>query len=93
MKTLTETTLAEVTARPTAAALPCYVRMPLPGCPCPITGLRRGALYALASQGKIKTCTIRKKNSLRGVRLVSVSSLIAFVESCADEPSSASTTE
>lgn len=87
--TLREQTLAEITARPNAAALPAWIRMPLPGCPCPITFLRRGALYALAAQGKIKTATIRKKGSLRGIRLVNVESLLRYVESCADEPSPA----
>ena len=94
--TLREQTLAEVTARPNPAALPAFIRMPQPGCACPITGLRRGALYALyalAVQGKIKTSTIRKKGSLRGIRLVSVSSLISYVESCVDTPETTEETD
>lgn len=71
---------------PNGGTLPAYVRMPLPGNACPITGLRRGALYALAQGGKIKTATIRRPGSMRGIRLCHVESLLLYIASCADAP-------
>lgn len=79
-------TLSQTITTPNGGTLPAYVRMPQPGCACPITGLRRGALYELARAGKIKTATIRRKGSMRGIRLVHVESLLAYVASCADAP-------
>ena len=84
--TLREQTLSATIKTPNGGTLPAYVRMPQPGTACPITGLRRGALYELAREGKIKTSTIRRKGSMRGIRLVNVESLLAFVAQCHDAP-------
>lgn len=84
--TLREKTLSAQITTPNGSTLPAYVRMPQPGGACPITGLRRGALYELAREGKIKTATIRRKGSMRGIRLVNVESLLLFVNQCQDSP-------
>jgi hypothetical protein len=84
--TLREQALSANITTPQGGTLPAYVRMPQPGNACPITGLRRGALYELARAGKVKTATIRRKGSMRGIRLVQVESLLAYVASCADAP-------
>lgn len=84
--TLREQTLSATITTPSGGTLPAYVRMPQPGNAEALTGLRRGALYELAKEGKIKTATIRRKGSMRGIRLVHVESLLAYVASCADTP-------
>ena len=84
--TLREQALCGTITAPNGGTLPAYIRMPQPGNACPITGLRRGALYALAQAGKVKTCTIRRPGSMRGIRLVNVESLLLYVASCTDTP-------
>ena len=84
--TLREQTLSATITTPSGTIAPAYVRMPAPGRCCPITNLRRGVLYELARAGKIKTATLKRKTSTRGVRLISTSSLLAYIASCEDSP-------
>lgn len=84
--TLREQTLSATITTPSGTIAPAYVRMPAPGRCCPITGLRRGVLYELAREGKIKTATLKRKASNRGVRLLNVQSLLAYCAQCEDSP-------
>jgi hypothetical protein len=43
-------------------------------------GLGRSSLYELISEGRIKTASLRKRNALRGTRLINRDSLAAFID-------------
>ncbi len=45
-----------------------------------VFGIRRGSLYGLASQGKIKSCLLRIRGNRLGIRLWSVDSIRAHIE-------------
>jgi len=49
-----------------------------------ISGIGRSSLYTLIKEGKIKSVCLRKRNSVRGIRLVNADSLNAFIESFAN---------
>jgi hypothetical protein len=61
---------------------PEFIRMPegVRGARCPLTGLSRAYLYLLAKQGLIETRQLTHKGGTRGVRLIRVSSLLAYIE-------------
>ena len=44
----------------------------------------RSSLYELISEGKIKSASIKKRGNIRGIRLISVASIEAFLESLAE---------
>ena len=50
-----------------------------------LSGLTRSLLYDHIRKGDIKSVCLRKRNSVRGVRLVNVDSLNAFIASFAEE--------
>jgi hypothetical protein len=60
-------------------ARPEFVRMPRPGSVCPWTGLGRSYLYQLATEGKIKTLSLRKRGAARGVRLIKLDSVLEYL--------------
>ena len=91
--TLKERTLSATTITESGAVLPQYIRMPAPGRSCSITGLRRGLLYELARDGKIKTAVLKRKSAQRGVRLILVSSLLAYCNQCLETPENVETDE
>lgn len=66
-------------------ARPEFIRMPRPGSVCPHTGLGRSHLYQLATDGLIKTVSLRKRGSLRGVRLIRLDSVFEYIEKVAKE--------
>jgi hypothetical protein len=45
-----------------------------------IFGIGRSTLYALIQEQKIKSCSLRKRGAIRGIRLISYDSLSAFIE-------------
>ena len=53
---------------------------------CKITGRGKSKVYQLMREGKIKYSEIRDKGALRGIRLISYSSLILYIESQTVEP-------
>jgi hypothetical protein len=55
---------------------------------CAIASLSRSTLYANfdTAGGAIKTASIRRRGATRGVRMVSVPSLLAWLDSFADQP-------
>lgn len=77
-----ERTLKATHTTETGAVLPAYLRLPAPGRSCPISGLRRGMLYQLVTEGKVKSAVLKRKKSTRGVRLIATSSLLAYIASC-----------
>jgi hypothetical protein len=50
-----------------------------------LAGLARSTLWELAIEGKIKTVCVHKKGCNRGVRLVHLPSLLAYLETLAIE--------
>jgi len=50
-----------------------------------MSGIGRSSLYILIKEGKIKSVCLRKRNSIRGIRLVNADSLSAFIESFANQ--------
>lgn len=46
-------------------------------------GLSKTTLYRLASEGKIKSCSLRERGKLRGKRLFSCDSVAAHIEKLA----------
>ena len=57
---------------------PIWIRCPARGTEH-FTGLRRGYLYALAGQGKIRSVSIRAPGKIRGTRLFHLASILAFI--------------
>lgn len=60
-------------------ARPEFIRMPKPGAVCPWTGLGRSYLYQLSKEGKIKSFSVRKRNTGRGVRLICLDSVLEYL--------------
>lgn len=73
---MTSQNFAIATAQPIR---PEFVRMPKPGSVCPWTGLGRSYLYQLATEGKIRTLSLRKRGAARGVRLIRLDSVIEYL--------------
>jgi hypothetical protein len=48
----------------------------------------RSKTYELISDGQIKSISLRRRNGVRGIRLVSVDSIRSFLESLANEQAS-----
>ena len=57
-----------------------WVRLPRPGQRELTTGLSRATLHLLISQGKIKSSSLQRPGTVRGVRLIWLPSLLAYVE-------------
>ena len=71
-----------------SSRLPEYTRIPTVGGRCPITGLSRSSvlklIYACAENGHkppVRSFALKKKGGFRGARLISVASLIDYIES------------
>ena len=50
-------------------------------------GIGRSTLYELLSGGQIKSASIRKRGNTRGIRLISVDSLMQYIEEQAEQTS------
>lgn len=57
-----------------------WVRLPRPGQRELTTGLSRATLHLLISQGKIKSSSLQRPGTVRGVRLIWLPSLLDYVE-------------
>ena len=44
-------------------------------------GIKRGKLYALMNEGKIKSKTLRSRGTVRGIRLIDIQSVREFIHS------------
>jgi len=61
-----------------------WIRIPSKGVE-PTTGLHRSFIYELVKAGSIRTASIKKPGALKGVRLVWLPSLLAFIERHVEE--------
>ncbi len=59
---------------------PRFVRLPKPGTLCPFTGLSRTQIYLLCKSGKVKSYSLKRRGTCRGVRLIDFQSLVAAIE-------------
>lgn len=55
---------------------PAWIRVPLA---MHLFGISRSSLYELIAENKIKSASIRKRNALRGIRLINVDSLEEYL--------------
>jgi hypothetical protein len=67
---------------------PEFIRLPKPGASDPWTGLGRSSLNTLVSPCRengykppVRSCTLRRRGTMRGVRLVDLQSLLAYIDS------------
>ncbi len=60
--------------------VPVWIRLPKPGEAEPRTGLTRGVISRLCAEGKIKSVSLKDRGKARGVRLVSLASLLEYLE-------------
>ena len=73
-------TVAPPRAAADSAREPEFVRLPTGrGARCPYTGLSRAFIYQLIGERKIRSVSLRKKGCLRGVRLIHLASLKAYL--------------
>jgi hypothetical protein len=63
-----------------------WLRLPLPGDRCPLTGLSRTSIIELGERAAIKLIRVRKPGALRGIVLVHKGSLLSFLEHLAEAP-------
>jgi len=80
------------TAQTETNVRPEWIRLPAPGTRCPHTGLQRAFIESLIlpreSNGNpppVRSCLIKKPGAIRGCRLVSLSSLNAFIHRISEE--------
>src|SRR5438309_8757413 len=58
-----------------------FLRLPLPGSRCPLTGLSRTSLLELGDRGLIRLKRIRRPGASRGIVLVEKASLLEYLYS------------
>ena len=75
--------VADATVRATpaksVASIPEFVEVPRPGQVCPWSGLRRGMIFQLIRQGRIRSVCLRQPGRLRGKRLVHLPSVLELL--------------
>lgn len=67
-----------------AAYRPEFFRLPPPGKRDPYFGLSRGWYYKAAAASEIKMVAVRQRGALRGVRLVVLDSVLAYINRSAE---------
>lgn len=84
--------LPNVATAGTPAIRPEFIRPPRPGALCPFTGLSRGKLNQFVlpcvENGycpPVKSVSLRKPGSLKGVRLIDYASLISYLRAFTNE--------
>jgi hypothetical protein len=82
---LTATPVQIPTVTPTAAARPVWIRLPKSGTLCPWCGLSRSKLWDVLQTGKVKNVCLRKEGAQRGARLISLGSLLAYIDGLMNE--------
>ena len=65
--------------------VPLWIRLPKQGEAEPRTGLTRGVISRLCAEGRVKSVSLKEKGMARGVRLVSLPSLLEYLERLATE--------
>jgi hypothetical protein len=84
MQTLSSTAVQCGAVKPEWLRIPDAIRF---------SGLGRSSLYELIREGKIKSVCLRKRNNIRGVRLISADSLSSLIESAATEGAASEVTK
>lgn len=88
--------LQTTSGAPTTAAVttPEFVRLPRPGFRCPVTGLSRSTLNELVLPSAanefrppVRSHVLRKSGSLRGIRLISLRSLLDHIQAQSEKAS------
>jgi hypothetical protein len=64
-----------------AAVRPEWIRLPKEGKSCPYSGLSRSYLSNLLRSQAVKSNVLRNPGAIRGVRLISYDSLMAYIRS------------
>src|SRR5208283_2406877 len=59
---------------------PRFIRLPKPGTLCPFTGLSRTQIYLMCKSGKVKSHSLKRRGTCRGVRLIDFQSLVAAIQ-------------
>ena len=59
---------------------PRFVRLPKPGTLCPFTGLSRTQIYLMCKSGKVKSHSLKRRGTCRGVRLIDYPSLVSAIQ-------------
>jgi len=59
---------------------PRFVRLPKPGTLCPFTGLSRTQMYLMCKSGKVKSHSLKRRGTCRGIRLVDYQSLVTVIQ-------------
>ena len=72
MRTMRISEIAKTTVPPK------WLRIPVA---CRYSGLSRSILYRLLNEGLIKSVCVRDKNKIRGIRLIAIESIDAFLSS------------
>ena len=87
-----DSTAAAITATATNIEHPEWLRLPQPGQRCRFTGLSRSTLNELCIdspvngyKAPVKSIVLKKRGAMRGIRLISYDSLMAYLESLADK--------
>src|SRR5437762_9396255 len=57
-----------------------WLRLPLPGARCPLTGLSRTTLIELGDRGEIVMKRVRKPGATRGIVIINKQSLLAYLD-------------
>ena len=63
-----------------SSVLPEFIRYPKPPGVDPVAGLKRTALHRLVKGGQVESISVRQPGRGRGIRLIRVSSLLAYLE-------------
>lgn len=59
---------------------PKFVRIPKPGKLCLYTGLSRSQIYAFCKENRVKSHSLKRRGTCRGVRLIDYQSLLRAIE-------------
>ena len=59
---------------------PRFIRLPKPGTLCPFTGLSRTQIYLMCKSGKVKSHSLKRRGTCRGVRLIDFQNLVAAIQ-------------
>lgn len=88
---------AELLERSTVPLHPVWIRLPAPGRRCPYTGLSRTSLaelctacHANGGEPLVVSTVVKKRNAIRGIRLISFDSLMAYLASLTEQTMSKS---
>lgn len=79
---LTEVFVSSYLPPKPSSSLPEFIRLPKSGLRCPWTGLSRSALYELIlpAQAPVKSVVLKRRAAKRGIRLIHLPSLVAYLD-------------